>query len=130
MDLAVQVSKAGTCDRLQVGAVLVKNGAIIGTGYNGSARGDLSCDQEGHVMKDGHCVRTIHAEENAVLNAARNNGGTLGSILFCTHEPCYRCIQRLINAGVEAVYFALPYRKPDHNREKLIHQCQFEVKAL
>lgn len=120
MRIAKAVAKSGTCDRARVGAVLVRNGAVIGTGYNGSARGDVHCDDVGHLMSGGHCIRTIHAEENAILNAAKNGAQVYGSTMFCTHRPCYRCIQRMINAGVASFFFDKEYGKMDKNTKDLI----------
>lgn len=127
MRIARAVATAGTCDRAKVGAVLVKNGAIIGTGYNGSARGDLHCATSGHIMHAGHCVRTIHAEENAILNAAKSGTSTLGATLFCTHEPCYRCCQRLINAGISRVYYWKSYGKYDEARAALCTRSELAM---
>ena len=130
MRIAQSVALSGTCDRAQVGAVIVKNGCIIGLGYNGSARGDKSCDNNGHIMDSGHCIRTIHAEENAIINAARNSIGTLGATMFCTHKPCYRCCQRVINAGIEMVYFDIDYGQNTDNRDQLLKRTGLKLISL
>ena len=72
MNIAREVSTRSTCDRKFVGAVIVRDKSILATGYNGSIRGLPHCDEEGHLMEDGHCVRTVHAEANAIVQAARN----------------------------------------------------------
>src|SRR5690606_2744344 len=72
MGIARQVASRSTCDRKHVGAVIVRDRMILATGYNGSIRGIAHCDDEGHLMEDGHCVRTVHAEANAIVQAARN----------------------------------------------------------
>ena len=72
MNIARMVASRATCDRKHVGAVLVRDRTILSTGYNGSIRGLRHCSEEGHMMEDGHCVRTIHAEANAIIQAARN----------------------------------------------------------
>ena len=74
MDLAKMVATRGTCDRAYVGCVLVnKDNRIVSTGYNGSISGNPQCDEIGHTMRDGHCIATIHAEQNALLYCARRN---------------------------------------------------------
>src|SRR6478752_7299854 len=72
MRIARDVATRATCDRKLVGAVIVRDKNILATGYNGSIRGLGHCDDEGHMMEEGHCVRTIHAEANAVIQAAKN----------------------------------------------------------
>ena len=72
MQIAVQVSTRSTCDRKHVGAVIVRDKTILSTGYNGSVRGMPHCDDVGHMMEDGHCVATVHAEANAIIQAAKN----------------------------------------------------------
>ena len=72
MQIAQVVASRATCDRKHVGALLVRDRIILSTGYNGSIRGMPHCDEVGHMMENGHCVATIHAEANAVLQAARN----------------------------------------------------------
>jgi len=75
MAIARQVATRSTCDRKHVGAVVVKDRMILTTGYNGSIRGLPHCDDVGHLMEDGHCVRTTHAEANALVQAARKRSG-------------------------------------------------------
>src|SRR5215470_5595454 len=72
MAIAREVSTRSTCDRKHVGAVIVRDKMILTTGYNGSIRGLAHCDDEGHLMEEGHCVRTVHAEGNAIVQAAPN----------------------------------------------------------
>ena len=74
MNIARQVATRSTCDRKQVGAVIVRDKTILSTGYNGSIRGLSHCDEDGHLMENGHCVRTVHAEANAIAQAARHGG--------------------------------------------------------
>lgn len=81
MGITTQVAARSTCDRAQVGAVIVKDRRILTTGYNGAPAGLPHCDDIGHLMVDGHCVRTLHAEQNAILQAALHGvsvqGGTI-----------------------------------------------------
>src|SRR5690606_21611479 len=72
MNLARVVSSRATCDRKHVGAVIVRDRTVLSTGYNGSLRGLPHCDEEGHMMENGHCVATVHAEANAIIQAAKN----------------------------------------------------------
>lgn len=103
-EIALLVAKRSTCNRAQVGAVLVNENQILGTGYNGSPSGFPHCTEAGCDMENGHCVRTVHAEVNAVLSAARNGVSTVGATIYSTHKPCFRCKQVLTNAGVTAVW--------------------------
>ena len=115
--IAKAVAKSGTCGRLQVGSVIAKDKVVLGIGFNGSAKGDDHCDTHGHIMQGNHCIRAIHSEENAIINAARSGTSTIGSIMVCTHKPCYRCLQRIINAGIIKCYYDQDYgvceRTPD-----------------
>lgn len=105
MDLAVRAATRSTCDRKHVGCVLVKDRQVIATGYNGSIRGRPHCDDVGHLLLDGSCVRPSHAEENAIVSAARLGISTEGSTCYTTHFPCWRCTRMLSQAGVEQVLF-------------------------
>lgn len=105
------VATRSSCDRLYAGAVLVKNNRIIATGYNGSAAGLPTCMEAGHLMEDGHCVRTIHAEHNTVLQAARMSGPSAeGATLYTKYGPCIHCTKYVIAAGVSRVVIGKIYR--------------------
>lgn len=106
MSIVKEAAKRSTCDRKNVGAVIVKDNRIIATGYNGSPRGAPHCDEAGHLLKsiDGRdsCVRTIHAEVNAITHAREDlNGATL----FVTAFPCFECSKLIINAGIVKIYY-------------------------
>lgn len=105
--IADDVATRATCPRLHVGAVLVRENRIIVTGYNGSLPGEEHCEDVGCEMVDGHCTRTIHAELNAILHAAKEGISTNGTIAYLTHEPCPRCVKHLRAAGV----FAFEWKK-------------------
>lgn len=109
MNIANAVATRATCDRAHVGAVLVRDKQILSTGYNGSPSGLPSCDDIGHLMEDGHCIRTVHAEMNAVVQCAIHGVSTKESTLYCTHLPCVRCAQVLINAGVIRIVYGRLY---------------------
>lgn len=110
LEIAKVVSQRSTCDRLHVGAVIVKNNVILSTGYNGAAKGLAHCDDAGHEIVDGHCVRTVHAECNAILQAARHGASIDGATLFVTHSPCYDCFKMIVNAGIIKVVYGDLYK--------------------
>ena len=110
MNIAHEVATRATCDRKHVGAVVVRDKSILTTGYNGSIRGLSHCDEEGHLMQDGHCVRTIHAEANAIIHAARNGIRIEGATVYVTASPCFNCFKILANAGVTRIVFSEFYR--------------------
>src|ERR1700729_1915629 len=112
MNIAREVSTRSTCDRKFVGAIIVRDKSILATGYNGSIRGLPHCDEEGHLMEEGHCVRTVHAEANAIVQAARNGIRIDGSAIYVTASPCWGCFRLIANAGVTRVVFGEFYRDP------------------
>jgi dCMP deaminase len=123
MEIAVQVSKRSTCDRRMVGAVIVRDKTILSTGYNGSIRGLPHCDEVGHLMEAGHCVRTVHAEVNAVAQAAKNGTSIQGGELYTTSSPCWQCFKIMANSGILKVFFGEFYRDErifDHARQSMI----------
>ena len=106
--LAEQAAKRSTCSRLQVGAVLVQNNSVVGTGYNGAPRGITHC---AHV-DDTPCRVSVHAEVNALIHAG-NYQKYWYNQLYVTHAPCYDCSKLIINAGVWAVYYRDTYRSTE-----------------
>ncbi|HVN47689.1 MAG TPA: dCMP deaminase family protein [Bacteroidota bacterium] len=110
MRIAEEVATRSTCDRRYVGAVIVRDRAILSTGYNGSLRGAAHCDEAGHDMENGHCVRTVHAEANAVAQAAKNGVRIDGAEIYITASPCLTCFKLIANCGITAVYYKEFYR--------------------
>jgi dCMP deaminase len=110
MAIARQVATRSTCDRKHVGAVVVRERMILTTGYNGSIRGLPHCDEVGHLMEDGHCVRTTHAEANALVQAARNGVSVDGADMYVTASPCFGCFKLIANAGLTRIVFGEFYR--------------------
>ena len=104
------VAARSTCDRKHVGAVIVRDRIILATGYNGSIRGLAHCDDEGHMMEDGHCVRTVHAEANSIVQAARTGVRIDGADIYVTASPCFGCFKLIANAGLSRIVFAEFYR--------------------
>lgn len=107
--IAQVVGERSTCDRAHVGCVLVVDKRILTTGYNGSPAGQEHCDDIGHLLVDGHCVRTIHAETNAIIQAALHGVSTKGATCYVTHYPCLNCTKALINAGITRLVYATAY---------------------
>jgi dCMP deaminase len=112
LEIAETVSKRATCDRGRSGCVIVRDKQILVTGYVGAPKGLPHCDEAGHLMKkmiheDGsitsHCVRTVHAEQNAVCQAARLGISLIGSTLYCRMTPCRTCAMMIINCGIVRV---------------------------
>lgn len=112
MNIAREVATRSTCDRKHVGAVIVRDRSILATGYNGSIRGLSHCDDDGHLMEDGHCVRTVHAEANAIVQAARNGSRIDGASIYVTASPCWGCFRLIANAGIGKIVFGEFYRDP------------------
>jgi len=110
MNIARVVATRATCDRKHVGAVLVRDKTILSTGYNGSIRGLPHCTEVGHMMEDGHCVATVHAEANAIIQAAKNGVRIEGSELYTTASPCWNCFKLIANAGIRKIYYGEFYR--------------------
>lgn len=110
MNIAREVATRSTCDRKFVGAVVVRDRSILATGYNGSIRGLPHCDEEGHLMEEGHCVRTVHAEANAIVQAAKNGMRIDGTDIYVTASPCWGCFRLIANAGIKRIVFGEFYR--------------------
>lgn len=110
MAIARVVATRSTCDRKHVGAVIVRDKMILATGYNGSIRGLPHCDDEGHMMEDGHCVRTIHAEANAIVQAARNGMRLERADIYVSASPCFGCFKMIANAGLSRIVYGEFYR--------------------
>ena len=108
-DICVEVSKRGTCDRKQVGCILVKDKRILATGYNGAIIGTEHCDEIGHLMEDGHCIRTVHAEINALSQCAKFGISCFGATAYINTFPCFDCFKALINAGILNIYYKDEY---------------------
>lgn len=99
-----------TCTRLMVGATVVRDKRIIAGGYNGSVSGETHCIDKGCYMIDGHCVRTIHAEANALLQCAKFGVPTDGAEMYVTHFPCLQCSKQIIQSGIKALYYESDYK--------------------
>lgn len=129
MKIAFAVSERSTCDRAFVGCVLVLDKRILTTGFNGSPTGQLHCEEIGHLLVDGHCIRTIHAETNAIIQAALHGVSTRGCSCYVTHFPCINCTKALINAGITRLIYNIAYRL-DENALEFLRLANIEVYEL
>lgn len=130
MEIASIVATRSTCDRAQVGCVLVRDKAILSTGYNGAPSGLEHCDDAGHLMEDGHCVRTVHSEANAILWAAKLGTAIAGSTLYCTHRPCLNCLKLIVMAGVRRIVYKQDYGSMSMFEAKVASQAGVPVEKL
>jgi dCMP deaminase len=110
MGIAEMVARRSTCPRKRVGAVIVKQHLILSTGYNGSIRGMPHCDEVGCDLENDHCVATIHAEANALIQAARHGIAVAGAQVYVTASPCWNCFKLLANAGINKIVYKEFYR--------------------
>ncbi len=109
MRITFQVARRSTCPRAAVGAVIVRDKRILTTGYNGAPANLPHCTEVGCLMVNGHCVRTLHAEQNAIIQGALHGVDVSHSTIYVTHQPCLICAKMIINAGIERVVYAGSY---------------------
>lgn len=127
LGLIEPLSKRATCDRGRSSAIIVSDkNTILTTGYVGSAPGDKHCDEAGHLMitliddkgnQSRHCVRTLHAEENAILQAAMDGVALRGATLYCKMTPCINCARRIARVGIKRVVAQKRYHADAQSRE-------------
>lgn len=132
MQIAHLVKTRATCPRRQVGAVIVRNKRILATGYNGAPRGLSHCPPTGPThdwpegcLRAGHCIRALHAEQNALLQAAMIGIPCEGSTMYVTCQPCNTCAKMIINAGITKVVYEGDY--PDDFSIELFRESGLEV---
>lgn len=152
------IAKRGTCDRGQSGAIIVKDNQIISTGYVGSAAGDDHCDDVGHKYEyrvkphwldktttqltnpqlswyikpidySQHCIRTIHAEQNAICAAAKHGHSINGATIYCSMTPCHSCCRMIINSGIIKVVALKEYQASALSKE-IFKKCGVELIVL
>ncbi len=124
MEVANAIAKRATCDRGRSGCVIAKDNQILATGYVGAPAGLPHCDEVGHQMRkmlheDGtiteHCVRTVHAEQNAICQAAKRGVAINGATLYCRMTPCRTCAMLIINCGIVRVVSEYRYHDADES---------------
>lgn len=132
MEIAKLVATRATCPRRSVGAVVVRDRRILATGYNGAPRGLAHCppggpenDWPAGCMRAGHCIRSLHAEQNVLLQAAMMGVPLAGATIYVTCQPCNTCAKMIINAGIEKVIYEGDY--PDPFSLELFREAQLEV---
>ncbi|HIH37212.1 MAG TPA: cytidine deaminase [Methanocellales archaeon] len=133
LEIASVVAKRSTCLRNQVGAVIVKDKRILSTGYNGAPRDlehclDIGCIREQNDIPSGErheLCRGVHAEQNAIIQAAIHGVSIEGSTLYSTHQPCILCAKIIINANIRRVLFVNSY--PDDDALKFLRQAKVEI---
>jgi len=128
MNIAHEVANRSTCERAQVGAVIVKDKRILTTGYNGSPRGLPHCTEVGCLMENGHCIRTLHAEQNAIIQAALHGVTTSGATIYVTHQPCFLCAKTIINAGINEIVYDREY--PDDRSREFLEKAGVKLSSL
>jgi dCMP deaminase len=135
MEVANTIAKRATCDRGRSGCVIARNRQILVTGYVGSPMGFKHCDEAGHQFKkllheDGtetqHCVRTVHAEQNAICQAAKLGVAIEGATLYCRMTPCRVCAMLLINCGITRVVCERRYHAGAES-EAMLHHAGIEL---
>ncbi|MBU3668681.1 MAG: cell division protein DedD [Candidatus Taylorbacteria bacterium] len=138
MSLADVVGQRGTCDRGKSGCVIMKDKRILTTGYVGAPMGLPHCDEAGHEMhkvthEDGtesmHCIRTVHAEQNAIVQAARIGISLEGSTLYCKMTPCYVCAKLIINSGIVRVVASKDYHAAKQTK-RVFKQAKIKLEIL
>ena len=138
LDVAEKISEMSHCVSHKVGCLIVKDGRIISTGYNGTSAGFTNCDDI-FTLYDSKCDREkhhefsekfeIHAELNAILNAAKNGIAINNSILYCTLHPCYNCLKMICNSGINTIIYRYEYDKFENNEEikKMLNLCNIKL---
>jgi dCMP deaminase len=135
MEVAGTIAKRATCDRGRSGCVVAREKQILVTGYVGSPKGLPHCDEIGHQMKttiheDGHksqhCVRTVHAEQNAICQAAKMGVPLKGSTLYCKMTPCRTCAMLIINSGIIHVVCEKKYHAGEES-EEMFKEAEVEL---
>jgi dCMP deaminase len=133
MNISVLVAKRSTCVRRQVGAVLVRDRRVLATGYNGAPTGlrhclDLGCLRKHHNIPSGErheLCRGLHAEQNAIIQAALHGVSVKDAVLYCTNHPCIICAKMIINAGIRSILIQDGYR--DTMAEEILQEAGVEV---
>ena len=129
MDIAEMVSLRSTCNRKKVGAIIVKEKNILATGYNGSVSGLEHCDDVGHDMVAGHCVRTIHAEQNAIVQAAKHGVKIEGAEIYVNTYPCWNCFKLIANAGIKKIFYRDAYNI-DHRIQEAARKINIIIEEI
>ena len=137
MTITRQVAERSTCNRAKVGAVIVRDKNILATGYNGAPAGMPHCTDVGCLIyqsktPDGdieeNCFRTIHAEINAIAQAAKNGATIKEAAIYITHTPCIHCLKVLVNTGIRNIYYEIPYKL--HTLEEILRATKVHLEKV
>ncbi|MCX7610321.1 MAG: cytidine/deoxycytidylate deaminase family protein [Ignavibacterium sp.] len=129
MNIAFHVSSRSTCQKLKVGAVLVKDNHIISTGYNGAPFSIEHCIDVGCNNVNNHCVQTVHAEQNAILQCAKFGVSTENTVIYVTHFPCLICAKMIIQAGIKEVCYFFDY-KNDNIAVDMLKKANIKINKI
>ena len=134
MTITRQVAERSTCTRAKVGAVIVREKSILATGYNGAPAGMPHCTEVGCLIYESktpngeteqNCFRTIHAEMNAIAQAAKNGSTIKEASIYITHTPCVHCLKVLVNTGIKNIFYEKPYKL--HTLDELLRYTQVNL---
>ena len=137
MTITRQVAERSTCSRAKVGAVIVREKSILATGYNGAPAGMPHCTEAGCLIYESktpngeteeNCFRTIHAEINAIAQAAKNGATIKDASIYITHTPCIHCLKVLVNTGIRNIYYERPYKL--HTLEEILRLTQVHLEKV
>lgn len=137
MTITRQVAERSTCNRAKVGAVIVRDKNILATGYNGAPAGMPHCTDVGCLIyqstnpngdMEENCFRTIHAEINAIAQAAKNGPSIKDAAIYVTHTPCIHCIKVLVNTGIKNIYYEAPYKL--HTLEEILRATRVRLEQV
>lgn len=137
MTITRQVAERSTCNRAKVGAVIVRERSILATGYNGAPSGLPHCTDVGCLIYESrtptgdieeNCFRTIHAEINAIAQAAKNGTSIRDASIYVTHAPCIHCLKVLVNTGIRAIYYEIPYKI--HTLEEILRLAHVQMEKV
>jgi dCMP deaminase len=129
LKLAILVSERATCSRLHCGCVIVRDKNIISTGYNGSIPGDVHCEDDGCLIVNDHCIRTVHAEQNAIFQAAKEGHSLKGATAYITAPACLNCTKTLIMSGIIRIVYYVSYIQ-DKFALELMKKANIEIKEI
>jgi dCMP deaminase len=137
MTITQQVAERSTCQRAKVGAVIVRDRNILATGYNGAPAGMPHCTDAGCLIYESktpngdieqNCFRTIHAEINAIAQAAKNGSNIKDTFIYVTHTPCIHCLKVLVNTGIRSVFYEKLYKI--HTLEEILRTTQVQMEQV
>ena len=128
MNIARAAATRSTCNRKHVGAVIVRDKSILSTGYNGSIKGMPHCTEVGCDIENGHCVATVHAEANAIIQAAKHGVCIDDADIYVTASPCWNCFKLIANSGIKRIFYGEFYR--DEKSLKVAKECGIELISM